>query len=161
MVKRLILTAVVSFFGGAFMVSALPERNYYEISTENLKRAEAFRGMPYQDSYGNWTIGYGTLLPLAESQAELLLIDYQLEMDRFLRGHFRDWDSFTENRKAALVEMCYTMGPGRFMTFKEMNKAIRRNNWDDAAKEAQDSKWYREDVGEARGKRVVNMIKRG
>ena len=40
---------------------------------ENIKKNEGFRGEPYNDSLGKPTIGYGTLLPISESEAEIIL----------------------------------------------------------------------------------------
>ena len=107
-----------------------------------LKQEEGFKGMPYKDTRGKLTIGYGTKLPITEQEATILL-GHRLEESR------KEVINCIENIHLlpnliieVLVEMNYQLGTSKFLEFKRMLKAVDEHNWKDMIKEMKDSKWY-------------------
>ena len=120
---------------------------------------EGFRDRPYLCTSNRLTIGYGHNLdnPISEKTARTIL---QEDIGRAV-GHlchlFPTFLSIPENPKMALIDMMFNMGLSRFLSFKKMIAAINKGDWDMAAAEAKDSKWYGQ-VG-IRGDKIVNLLK--
>lgn len=110
---------------------------------DQLKRHEGFRGAPYLCTAGKVTIGYGRNLeanPMTEEEAELLLVN---DVDRVigeLRQHI-DLKQLTPARQAVLINMCFNLGLGGLLKFRNMWAAINREDWQRAADEMLDSRW--------------------
>ena len=86
---------------------------------EDIKRHEGFSGMPYDDSRGLPTIGYGTLLPISEYEAELLL-KHRLELImQELYNHKPFIQELPEEAQNILLDMAYNLGVPRLMKFKK------------------------------------------
>lgn len=126
---------------------------------EALKRDEGFRSKAYWD-IDHYSIGYGT--PAAHPDDEITQEEAEIQMDLHMQGAileyyrlFKDCD-INDIRACAIVNMIYNMGLTRFMGFKKMIAAIRAGNWERAAEEAKDSKWYTQ-VGK-RAKRIVKAL---
>lgn len=125
--------------------------------------AEGYRPRAYRDSKGIWTIGYGTNLqeleidrPLAEQWLASKLAQSERECERF------PWYAgMTARRQRAVCEMVYNMGLSRFLGFTKMIQALSNGNYTEAQVEALDSKWAREDVSQARSRRIAEMLKTG
>ena len=128
-----------------------------------LKRHEGLRLKPYRCTAGRLTIGYGRNIQdngITEEEALFMLTADMLITERELREEFKEFEYFTVNRKAALIDMMFNLGKTRFLGFGEMVKAIKRNDWDSTAIEALDSKWARKDVGE-RAIEIAGMLRKG
>lgn len=139
---------------------------------EQLQKHEGLRLKPYLCTAGVPTIGFGnTSYPngkkvtlkdnsITLDEAEEMLADY---VDRFIfpviKKIFREFDTFTDNRKIALCDMLYNLGEKRFLGFKKMIAAIHAKNWVEAGKQAMDSSWYVQVKG--RAKTNVNMLING
>lgn len=142
---------------------------------KRIKQKEGFRLTAYRCPRGVWTIGWGCTvkwpaaiealnqgasLTITPVMAELLLTweiaaaagDY----NRMFRGLTID-----PVRRDALTEMLYTMGAERMSGFVRMIPAVRRGDWDTAAREALDSNWARRDVGPQRSQEVAHMLRTG
>jgi lysozyme len=127
---------------------------------ELLKEHEGFVGYPYVDpvrldknkelanllhnNTANLTIGYGTLLPLDQEEAEMLLLhrlgkSYKEMLDKkpFVKG-------LHKNAQVALLNMWYNLGQSRALKFKRMWKALEKKDYDTASEEMIDSKWYKQ-----------------
>lgn len=123
---------------------------------ENIKESEGFRGMPYDDTEGYPTIGYGTKLPLSEKEAELLL---EHRLDGFKKElHVKlphlnippeAWD--------VVYEMAYQLGVPRFMKFQKMITALVGNNYELAADEGMDSLWAKQTPN--RAKKLMDRLR--
>jgi len=112
---------------------------------EQLKRHEGFRDMPYRDTVGKLTIGYGHNLddvPISQKVAELMLLE-DLEREEKKLAKAVPWFNKVPPgaRREALVNMAFNLGARGLSKFRRMWSAINRNDWDLAAKEALDSKW--------------------
>ena len=128
--------------------------------------------IPYEDSEGHLTIGYGHLVDEGEDyldkmtpeQAdELFVEDYIYHRNK--ASEMPGWDKATDTQKRGLINLAFNMGPNWYKTDKEagrkgfpkFNAAVKKGDWNAAADELVDSKWYRQ-VGE-RGKDVVDLIR--
>lgn len=70
-----------------------------------------------------------------------------------------EWMRWTEPRQRAIANMAFNLGYSRLKRFKKMWKAIRKEDWTEAARQAQDSKWYVQ-VG-PRARRIVKVLQTG
>jgi len=129
--------------------------------TNDLKADEGFRGKVYTCSAGKQTIGYGHNLEdaaMPEQVAEMLLgYDIGLAM--------RDCESLewfyplNGARKAVIINMMFNMGKGRLCGFKRMIAALNAKDFDKAANEMMDSRWYNQ-VG-FRAARLIEEMREG
>lgn len=133
--------------------------------TEMLILDEGSRNYPYKCTAGKLTIGVGRNLDdsgLSQDEIEYLLNN---DMKRIRIELLQDPDispiysSLDEVRQMAIKNMAFNLGLGRLKGFKKMWKALAHKNYDEAAKQAIDSRWYRQVKG--RGKRVVHIIRTG
>jgi len=111
---------------------------------EMIKKHEGFRGMPYEDSLGFPTIGYGTKLPLTKEEAELLLkhrLDKKIEELKSYEPFFID---LPQKAQEVIANMSYQMGVGGVMKFKNMWNALKNEDYKKAADEMLDSRWARQ-----------------
>jgi lysozyme len=126
---------------------------------EDIKQSEGFKGEQYLDHLGKPTIGYGTLLPLTEEEAELLLrfrLDKKIKQIQEAKPILF---KLNENRQNAIYEMCYQLGVGGVLKFKKMWEAIEVHNYKQAYKEALDSRWALQTPN--RANKLANIIKNG
>ena len=125
---------------------------------KSLKQHEGFRGAPYQDTVGKWTIGYGHNLsdnPLTPQQAGLLLNDDigNATTDCHM---FLPWFSTLDGvRMGTMIELMFNLGWPRLKGFKRALKAMAVKEYDTAADEFMDSKWSSQV-----GQRAVVMVSR-
>ena len=105
---------------------------------------EGFRGKPYQDSVGVWTVGFGHNLeanPLTRDQALYLMRTNLIACIKDLES-FPFWKLSNEARRHAFVNMRYQLGLGGFREFRRMIAAANSGDWAAAAEEARDSVWF-------------------
>lgn len=112
--------------------------------------------MPYKDSVGITTIGYGHNLEakgINDRMAEQLLVSdiaYAI-MDA---EDYEWWDNLDNVRAEVVVNMIFNLGAGGFAGFARMRKALAQADYETAADEMMDSLWYRQ-VGD----RAVELVK--
>lgn len=127
-----------------------------------LKRHEGFRSKPYLCTAKKITIGYGRNLDdvgITQEEAEfLLLMDVRQATDD-AHDIFPKMLDYTENRQIALIDMVFNLGKTRLMKFRNMIDAVKSGDWEKAAIEATDSRWYKQ-VG-ARAVELVNLLREG
>lgn len=107
---------------------------------------EAFVPTPYQDTKGNWTVGYGINLHVTDMPREVALLWKQIlvrEIRDWLSGEFGYFDRLSDIRKSVLINMTYHMGKGGISGFRKMHKALMTGDVPEAIKEMKDSRWYR------------------
>jgi len=126
----------------------------------SIKEFEGFDGMPYDDSKGLPTIGYGTLLPITKEEAELLL-NHRLNIVKEELLYVKPIvSSLTDNRQRVLFNMGYQLGVPKLLKFKKMWRAIVKQDYDEASKEMLDSKWAKKDSPN-RANKLAEIMKRG
>lgn len=141
---------------------------------EQLKRHEGLRLYVYDDAtgreirkgsrvQGHPTIGVGRLLTSARGlstiEIEMLLEnDIEVVVDE-LNRNIPWWNDLNEARQAVMVNLCFNLGWPRLSLFENMLDAAEKGNWDRAADELMDSKWFRQ-VG-LRGLELVEQLRSG
>lgn len=125
------------------------------------------RHMPYEDSVGKLTIGYGHNIEdngLPPTIAGLLL-DYDIgEAEQECDQHLPWWRQQTPARQAALVHLMFNMGWGGgkrgLSTFRNTLKAFQEGRFAEAAQGFADSAWAKQ-VGPNRANPVIAQIRNG
>ncbi len=141
---------------------------------EQLKRHEGLRLYVYDDAtgreirkgsrvQGHPTIGVGRLLTSARGlstiEIEMLLEnDIEVVVDE-LNRNIPWWNELNEARQAVMVNLCFNLGWPRLSLFENMLDAAEKGNWDRAADELMDSKWFSQ-VG-LRGLELVEQLRSG
>lgn len=123
---------------------------------------EGRRNTMYYDSVGIPTIGVGHNLrdkPLSDRVVDLIFEeDYEEHLDELYR--VCPWlDDHDEVRKAALLDLCFNLGPTKLAMFKQTLTYFKIKAYDLAADALTQSKWYTQ-VG-VRGPRIVEMVRTG
>lgn len=125
---------------------------------KQLKEHEGFSGMPYNDSLGYATIGFGTKLPLSENEAELLM-KYRLEKKRDeLIKAMPFVCNLPDDKQKVLYEMSYQMGVRGVLLFKRMWSALKSGDFETASKEMLDSRWAVQTP--SRAERLAKIMKK-
>ena len=99
---------------------------------------------PYKCPAGKLTIGVGRNIEdngIRREESRYMLTNDIAECESDLRRVFDNFEAFSENRRVALVDLRFNLGPSRFRSFKKMIAAIQRGDWLHAACEAMDSRW--------------------
>jgi lysozyme len=145
--------------------------SWEEVFKKHVRWAEGCSAIPYRDSKNIPTIGIGHNLlakplpegwypPLSDDQINILFEGDSLNAIHMVRNLFADcFDSWTDNRKAAIVDLVFNMGATTFLTFGPTISHIRAGEWGEVAKHLEGTKWYK-DV-KRRGPKVVKMIREG
>ena len=94
-----------------------------------------------------------------EIEKKLLLEDIQIVWDEAEQVFGKAFIKYSDARQRAILDMIFNLGLGRFLKFKKTVQAIKDQDWDEAAKEAQDSSWFRQ-VG-SRAKTVTDLLQKG
>lgn len=129
---------------------------------EQVKQDEGLRLLPYNDTVGVLTIGYGHNLTergiTAAMAAELLDDDLQRAVSDLTQAHpnVLDLDSV---RRIVLGNMAFNVGVPRLNTFLKMWAAIAAKDFETAAREMLDSRWAMQ-VG-ARATRLAAAMRSG
>ncbi len=125
---------------------------------ESLKQEEGFEGMPYEDTRGYPTIGYGTKLPITEKEAELLLKHRLDEKILELSDKEPFFLELPAKAQEVIANMAYQMGVDGVLEFKKMWAALKNKDYQKAADEMLDSKWAREQTPN-RAKRLAEIMR--
>ena len=109
-----------------------------------IQAEEGFRGDPYQDTEGAWTVGYGTKLPLTEAEATYLARErLQGKQDALVSA--LPWTvGHPMTTREALLNMSYQLGVNGLDGFTDMLSALQAGDCDAAKAAALDSEWARQ-----------------
>lgn len=132
----------------------------YEQTKEMIQRHEGYRDRVYLDTEGIPTVGYGHAFIVGSKVPfdvcnKLFDYDFQSVVEDYDRLSL-DLDSI---RKAVLLDMLFNLGLPRLSKFVKFLQALREKDYDRAAEEMRDSKWFRQ-VG-SRGRELVKMMEIG
>ena len=124
----------------------------------DLRRDEGLRLEAYQDTAGNWTIGYGHKLtapgnPIIEPEAETMLADDVNFVCFQLDDRLDWWRGLADNAQRGLANQCYNLGFKGLQGFTHMLTALEAHDYETAAAEALASEWATQ-VGD-RAKRIA------
>ena len=123
---------------------------------------EGVRLQYYKDSKGILTIGIGRNLEKGISVEEcLFLFENDLVEAEITLGNIFGIGIFKESEKrvAALLSMAFNLGESRLRKFTKMIAAVKIRDWQEVAKQAEDSMWYTQ-VGK-RSIELVSLIRQG
>lgn len=146
---------------------------------DDLIRDEGCRLIPYMDTVGKLTTGIGRCLdtnPLTDEeilkvghngrnrgitkeQALYLLANDIKKVDADLDREIPWWRKLNTVRQDVLRNMCFNLGIGGLLTFKNTLRAIEQGNWEVASHNMVTSKWATQ-VG-ARAKRLAVQMLQG
>jgi lysozyme len=141
--------------------------------TKELREDEGVRTFAYDDATGmtvrtlptggNLTIGIGRNLSargLSDKEVDFLLQNDLWLSYQAARQVFPDFDTYSQNRRAALLGLLFNLGPGTFVTFKNTIRAIREQRWADAATNLLASRWATQ-IQPSRRDRIVKQVRDG
>lgn len=69
------------------------------------------------------------------------------------------WKRLDDERKYALLDMCFCQGIGGVLKYKKMLSSMGVGNWNDASEHCLDSRWHTQ--AKKRCERIANLIKTG
>ncbi|PZT48483.1 hypothetical protein B6S12_03915 [Helicobacter valdiviensis] len=135
-------------------------------------RFEGFSAKSYICPAGFKTIGYGRNLeanPLTKEEEALLIngevskelalswLEKELSKDyELLVSHFSFFKELDYKKQAALVDMVYNLGFRGFLSFKKAISALEQKDYQKAAMELKNSKWFRQVKN--RAYEIINLI---
>jgi len=165
--KNLKLISIGLIIGGASIINAAP--SFDNIKTHIIKY-ESWSDKVYICPSGYKTVGGGTNLEarglgnkfsVGETVNKSLLDKWLREdvknAEQIARKQFKSFDKQPEKVQIILISLAYTMGPNRIKQFKYFTAAIENKNYNKAAAELKDSRWYKQ-TG-IRGKKYVEILK--
>jgi len=121
---------------------------------------------PYVCPAGALTIGWGHNIDqsaggpgMSLAVANFQLLEDMAECELDLKMIHPEFDTFTDARKGALVNVRFQLGPNKYRGFKQMIAAVNSGQWQEAARQLVDSKMGREQV--ARTARRARALETG
>jgi len=127
---------------------------------ESVIRHEGYRALPYRDSVGLWTVGYGHLIDddappfgaatigdvldhITDAQRHSEWLDADLEIaTKDARAWLGDtFEQLSDTAQRVVVEMAYQLGGGGLSKFVQMRAALVALNMGLAAACGLNSKW--------------------
>ncbi len=135
-------------------------RTHLDMAMDMIQENEALCLKVYEDTVGKMTIGYGRNVDdrgITWEEAKMLLAHDLIESHNELWTQLAFFKDLSDVRKAVLADMHHNLGMPRLLTFKKMLTALQHSNYDDAAKEIQDSRYWKQ-VGD-RAKRNYCMMR--
>jgi len=131
-----------------------------------IKSHEGLRLKPYKDTRGLPTVGYGHLIKKGEDYSKGLTQQQANELfDRDFEHHLAQarttpgWDKASPQQRHAMVDLAYNMGGSWHKKWPKFSAAAAAGDWDRAAKELQNSRWYKQ--VKTRAPKIVNMLRTG
>jgi len=127
--------------------------------SQRIKRHEGYKAVPYQDSLGFWTVGWGhyihdmslTEFDNAGHVMEIVLDPevhaawFEIDLGEALRAAERfagpAWDQLRESRKGVITEMAFQLGEPKLEMFVKFQAAVVGGDFELARCEMLDSLW--------------------
>ena len=135
---------------------------------QELRRDEGVRYVPYLDSVGIKTVGFGHNLeahpleltyPLTDEQVNQILADDLVRVFSGLDRKIGWWRNLSCARQRVLANMAFNLGVDGLLGFRRMIIAVDRGHYDQAAREMLNSKWATQVFG--RAVRLAKMMVEG
>ena len=141
-----------------------------QVLREQLEIDEGVKYEVYLDHLGYPTFGVGHLVlesdpehgaevgtPVSESR---VIEAFEQDCENVLRDCdilYEDFDDLPEEAQQIIANMMFNLGRPRLSKFVGMKRGVDEKDWNSAADEMVDSRWYRQ-VG-ARAERLVNRMR--
>lgn len=129
---------------------------------EVIKEDEGFRAHVYTCPAGKLTVGFGRNLEdrgVTIGEAEYMLQNDVNVMYRVLDQDFAFFKNLSVARQVVLISMAYQMGVSGLKRFRKMISALFIGDYDTAAFEMQNSRWYRQTTN--RAERLIKSMQEG
>jgi lysozyme len=130
---------------------------------DSIKRHEGFRGVPYLDTKGKVTIGFGRNLtdnPLTEEEAWYLSEEILNNAVKEAPLLIHEFETLNSARQNVLIELVFNIGLGAALKFRRMRAALDAQGFPEAARQLLDSQWQR-DVGPTRSAEMAAQLETG
>lgn len=133
--------------------------------SEELIRDEGEVLHVYQDTEGFWTLGIGRLVDkrrgggITHEEALYLLQNDILRKMEDLDRELPWWRKLSPVRQRVLLNMCFNLGIGGLLKFKNTLAAVERGRYEEASRGMLKSRWAGQ-VGE-RADRLAKMMREG
>lgn len=133
---------------------------------KHAEREEGRVNHAYQDSKGYWTIGIGTLIDprkggyISNEAIDFLFNEKVEEKIKDLDINLSWWRDLDEVRAMVILDMCYNMGIGGLLTFKNTLALIKDGRYKEASQRLLLSKAATQDAPN-RYKRLAQMLDTG
>lgn len=140
----------------------LKQEAFFVKLKDMLKRHEGFSSMPYKDTTGNLTIGYGRNLAsvgISQSEAEKLLENDIWKAYELCIKHFAWFKILDEVRQDVVMNMVFNLGITGFFNFTDTISAIQRGDFVNASEGMMKSLWAKQ-VGK-RARELSEMMLTG
>lgn len=112
---------------------------------DTIEQEEGFGALPYDDTLGHATIGYGTLLPITRAQGACMLSTHLQDEETRLRGKWSGYARIPVEAQVAVLDLAYVVGVDGALGFHDMLAALERQDYAAAADEVIDSRFDTED----------------
>lgn len=132
---------------------------FYDTLRRQLTLHEGRKNKPYRCTAGKLTIGVGRNLDdvgLSEDEIDFLLTNDIKRCEKDLQRNLPWYEKQPDTVKMVLIDMCFNMGIGGLLKFKNTLGMIERGEYKEAAAEMLISKWSIQ-VGD-RGLRLSRMM---
>jgi lysozyme len=111
------------------------------LAAQLLKKDEGFKQHPYFIN-GVLHIGYGFNLDdmgILLEEADFILANRIRMVEDEVVSNVGYYPTLSDNRRAILINLCFSMGISKLMEIRKFHDAILQKNWSRAAKELMDS----------------------
>lgn len=116
----------------------------------------------YTDTVGKISGGIGRNLTdrgFSDDEIDLMYANDVRMAEKDARALVPGFDQLNDVRQEVLTNLSFNLGYSRLALFRKFLAAVKSSNFDDAADELKDSKWYGQVKG--RGVRLVNAMRTG
>ena len=127
----------------------------YEIYLDNLGLPTTGIGHLITESDEEYGKPVGTVVE-QERVRQLFALDMAVTIDE-CKVLFPDFEDLPEEVQHIIANMCFNMGRPRLSKFKMMQAAVNARDWNEAAEQMIDSKWYTQVPNRAR--RLVDRMR--
>lgn len=126
------------------------------------KNNEDCKLYPYHCPSKKLTIAWGINLDDGISQ-EMANAMFQVAWKETVQecANFPFWEKLNDTRKGVLVDMCYNMGLPRLLGFENMIRALAHEDYEKAADEIVDSKYWRNPYTHGRAQNNSELMRSG
>ena len=111
---------------------------------------EGRRRFLYKDTLGVWTIGIGYNIQdrglpddIIDELFRRTLVESIDECEEIFGKTFF-YGILPEDVREVMVEACFQLGKSRFLKFRKMIAAVKRQDYREAARQMRDSRWYKQ-----------------
>ena len=163
------LKKILDFIFGGLIKTNVSSKNlkgtnqlFYDHVKADLIEDEGYKLKLYECPAGKLTIGIGYNIQdngISDAIAEALFKEKYIECYTALLRIFPNFESYTWNRRKALINMIYQLGETKFRKFSNTINYIKAEAFDLASAEMLDSMWAKQTPN--RAKKIAGMIKRG